>query len=318
MVYLFRNMAKLTAEIMEGDEESDLEYLFVTTCGLNYNEYLNDDRILTRSLVEDNYDKIMEIVKTRSTRRVTFLVLGYLFLLTGANLSNTLKYKIIDSTKWEHEKDLWNQNLINERKFYLKDLEDKIRNHKAGQITRLVKLKNINDEDFNQGIIGITQFLDFLHSEDLNSVKHINLDSCNLSNIPDAIFDLKSLETLSLDNNNLDFIPDSIGDLKSLRKLFIEGNRIEEIPDSIGKLNQLEDLFMARNNLIVVPTSLACLKNLKILDLENNKLSSIPASLGNLKKLNLILLNGNPIKTLPNALKSNLFLSREYPDKFIT
>ena len=79
----------------------------------------------------------MQVVERRSSRRKTYLILGYLILLTGARLPKDLKAKVIDAASWEYEKGLWEENFIRERRFYLNDFREKIQNHKAGQSTRL-------------------------------------------------------------------------------------------------------------------------------------------------------------------------------------
>jgi len=68
-------MTKLTAEILEGDEEADLISFFVEACGIDLRDYHRDRRILTRDVFEENLSKIMEIVEKRSSRRKTYLIL---------------------------------------------------------------------------------------------------------------------------------------------------------------------------------------------------------------------------------------------------
>lgn len=272
-------MAKLTAEIMEGDEESDLESFFIKACGLDLRDYHKDNRILTRNIFEKNFDKIMEIVERRDSRRNTYLVLGYFILLTGSYLPDDLKIKIIDASKWEHEKGLWDDKFVRERKFYLKDLRDKIRSHKPGVRLHLIRLKNTNDEDFTQGVIGLDQFWNYVDSGKIFSVKHINLDSCGLSSIPEPILGLKYLESLSLDHNKLKYIPKLIANLSSLKKLYLDDNRLQELPDAIGNLSNLEILFLERNQLKTLPKSIKDLKSLRMVYLRNNLITIIPAYL---------------------------------------
>ncbi len=272
-------MAKLTAEIMEGDEESDLASFFIKACGINLKDYHNDDRVLTRDIFEDSFDKIMKIVERRSSRRKTYLVLGYFILLTGSVLPDDLTTKIIDASKWEHEKGLWDKRFVRERKFYLKDLRDKIRAHKPGVKLHLVRLKNTNDEDFIHGVIGLDQFWDYVDSGKICSVKHINLDSCGLSSIPEPIFGLKDLESLSLDHNRLRHIPKLIANLTSLKKLYLDDNHLQELTDAIGNLSNLEILFLEKNKLKTLPASIKNLTSLKVIYLRNNLITIIPTYL---------------------------------------
>jgi len=269
-------MAKLTAEIIEGDEESDLISFFIKACGISLRDFHNDSRILTKEIFEANFDKVLDIVETRSSSRKTYLILGYLILLTGSHLPADLRSKIIEATKWEYEKGLWDERFIRERKFYLRDLRDKIRAHKPGVKLHLVYLKNAHDENFTHGVIGLNQFWDYVDSGKINTVKHINLDSCNLTEIPNPIFELRSLETLSLDNNKLNEISHHIGELYSLKKLFLDGNQLKTIPKNMIQLDSLEILSLERNYFKSVPTFVSKLKSLKKLYLRNNFISEIP------------------------------------------
>jgi len=278
-------MAKLTAEIIEGDEESDLISFFIKACGISLRDFHNDSRVLTKEIFEANFDKVLDIVETRSSSRKTYLILGYLILLTGSHLPADLRSKIIEATKWEYEKGLWDERFIRERKFYLRDLRDKIRAHKPGVKLHLVYLKNAHDENFTHGVIGLNQFWDYVDSGKINTVKHINLDSCNLTEIPNPIFELRSLETLSLDNNKLHVISYHIGELYSLKKLFLDGNQLTTLPDTIGNLLKLEILFLERNLLENLPVSIKNLRSIKEIFLRNNLITDIPPYLSNMRNL---------------------------------
>lgn len=273
-------MAKVTAEIMEGDDESDLESYFIKACDIDLRAYHKDRRILTREIFETSFDNIMEIVEKRAFYRETYLVLGYFILLTGAFLPEDLRAKIIDASKWEHEKGYWDERLIRERKFYLKDLREKIRAHKPGVKLHLVYLKNTNDEDFTNGVIGLDQFWDYVDSGKISSRKHINLDSCDLTAIPDPILKSNSLESLSLDYNKIEQIPKSIAKLSTLKRLYLNGNFLRTLPEEISDLSSLEILFLEENQLENLPTSIKNLKSLKIF-LRNNFMTKHSLYLGN-------------------------------------
>ena len=280
-------MAKITAEIMEGAEESDLESFIVKACGIDLRAYHKDKRILTRKIFEARFDKIMEVVDKRASRRKTFLVLGYFILFTGSFLPEVLRAKIIDASKWKHEKRSWEKQFVRERKFYLKDLREKIRAHSPGLKLHLVRLKNINDLDFTHGVIGLNQFWEYVESGRYQKVKHINLDGSNLSTIPAPIFDFTSLQTLSLDNNNIHNIPCLIRNLTSLKKLFLDGNQLSTFPLEIVELESLEVLSLDSNQFKILPPFITSLKSLKELYLKNNYITKTPT-----------LLQGNKILTV--------------------
>ena len=281
-------MAKISAEIMEGDEESDLESFIVKACGIDLRAYHKDKHILTRKIFEARFDKIMEVVDKRASRRKTFLVLGYFILFTGSFLPEVLRAKIIDASKWKHEKGTWDEKFVRERKFYLKDFREKIRAHKPGVKLHLVHLKNINDEDFTDGVIGLDQFWDCVESNRYLSIKHINLDSSNLATIPTQIFDFASLKTLSLENNKIRNIPKLIQNLTSLEKLFLDGNELSTFPLEIVKLESLEILILSNNQFKVLPPYITSLKSLKEVYLKNNYIAKIPTLLQRGKILTIL------------------------------
>ncbi|HEC37115.1 hypothetical protein LCGC14_1446290 [marine sediment metagenome] len=274
-------MAKITAELMEGDEESDLEAFFVKASGVDLRAFHQDRRVLTREIFEARFDKIMEVVEKRASRRTTFLVLGYFILLTGSFLPEDLRFKIIEATKWEHERDSWDTRFVRKRKFYLRDLREKIRAHRPGVKLHLVHLKNGNDEDFTNGIIGLDQFWDCVESGNVFSKKHINLDSCGLTSIPKPIFKLDFLESLSLDYNDIRNVPQSIDKLTSLKRLYLNSNFLKILPETIGNLLNLEILFLEENQLENLPNSFKNLKYLKIF-LRNNLMTKLSPNFENL------------------------------------
>lgn len=269
-------MAKVTAEIMEGDEESDLESFFVKACGIDLRAYHKDRRILTKEIFEANFDNIMEIVEKRASSRKTYLVLGYFILITGAFLPEGLRTKIVDASKWEHEKGYWDGRFVRKRKFYLKDLREKVKAHRPGVKLHLVHLKNANDEDFTHGVIGLDQFWDCVDSGRITSKRHINLDSCGLTTIPEPIFMLDSLETLSLDNNNIRNISHLVRNLISLKRLCLDGNQLRILPVEIANLESLEVLSLERNRFKELPSFITGLRSLKKIYLRNNFINNIP------------------------------------------
>ena len=133
-------MGKNTPYIMEGDGESDIEYHIIDLLGLDWYSYLNDETILNSEVLELNMEKILNIVNDPSEDSGYFQILGYFILKTGATISNELKNKIAEATKWEYEKTIYpNKEMEEERKAVLKDLRDKILDHKPGKITRLIE-----------------------------------------------------------------------------------------------------------------------------------------------------------------------------------
>ncbi|MHA1489710.1 MAG: leucine-rich repeat domain-containing protein [Promethearchaeota archaeon] len=279
-------MGKATPKIMEGDLASDLGYFILEACGLgSYDIYdININGVLTREIFENNFDKVMKEVKSYSFNHEAFLVLGYFVLLTGANITEKLRQKIYISADWINEAGTWPDECIDERKFHLKDLQEKIKNHRPGQITRLIRLRVPYEEYIKNGIIGIDQYLSSLNSSKFNSIKHINLDGCELETFPDSLFGFKLLESLSLDNNSIRTLPENISKLKDLKKLYIDGNNLEFLPESIGELQSLEILSVERNSLKALPNSLKSLPSLKTIKIRKNLIKKISEHLKDRKK----------------------------------
>jgi len=61
----------------------------------------------------------------------------------------------------------------------------------------------------------------------LNNLKFLNLRSCSIAQLPNALFTLSKLETLLIDNNNVTRISSAIGNLKSLTVLSAQNNLFE-------------------------------------------------------------------------------------------
>ncbi len=157
-------------------------------------------------------------------------------------------------------------------------MQEKIIYHKSGKITHLIVLKSFGDDNFVNGVVGLEQFQKYVQTGKFSSVKHVNLDSCQLKNIPESIFNLSSLETLSLDNNNIKDIPDSISNLKSLKMLYLDGNKLEKLPNSIGLLHSLRFMSIRYNQLKNIPKNIIKHGSFS-LQINNNRLKKIPSYL---------------------------------------
>lgn len=106
----------------------------------------------------------------------------------------------------------------------------------------------------------------------LKRLRHLLLQDCGLTEIPEAIGNLENLEQLNLDKNGLRTIPASIGRLQKLRKLQLDFNLIEDLPEEVGQLHQLEWLCLENNNVRLLPKSCLQLSNLRWLSIEGTPL----------------------------------------------
>jgi Leucine-rich repeat (LRR) protein len=180
-------------------------------------------------------------------------------------VENHTKESIINACNWNHEEDNWDWEYKLQRRFYLNDLRYKLSNLKLGVPSFLVSLKNVNNEDILNGIVGIDQFKDSLRSKKIFTVEHINLDSCKISKIPSIIFKSTKLKTLSLDHNQIKKIPRSICNLQFLRGLYLEGNQIRKIPNCIQNMRHLKVLVLKNNRIPEISINTSPLSSLKCL-----------------------------------------------------
>lgn len=131
----------------------------------------------------------------------------------------------------------------------------------------------------------------------------LDLNSLNLSSLPDSILDIDSLEKLDVGNNQLSSLPENIGQLSKLKTLFLSLNHLYTLPPSIGRLSQLEHLHAINNKLTGLPEEMCNLTQLKWLLIDNNNLSSLPLNMGHLKDLQLLSFSGNGnLSELPRSL----------------
>jgi len=135
-------MATFNATIMGGDAQRDLEKKLVELCGLSYGEYLENREIVTREVLEGNFDEIINFIHKSRSDCIAHQVFGYFILFTGSKLPTHEKDHILSCSNWETEKCFWLQNpkLARERKFFLNDFRQKILSHTSGQITELEHL----------------------------------------------------------------------------------------------------------------------------------------------------------------------------------
>jgi hypothetical protein len=136
-------MGKDTPFITEGDGEADVEISLIEACGLEYEKYAKNDSILTRSILESNFNELVEIVKSMN-HHVAYLILGTLILKTGSKLPDDLKKKLLEAADWENERKLWkyaSKGFLELRKEVLIDFQEKVKNHKAGIITDITSIE---------------------------------------------------------------------------------------------------------------------------------------------------------------------------------
>lgn len=125
---------------MEGDGGHDILSHIIELLGLNWWDFINDETVLSREQLELNIEEVLDVANDPSENPGYFLILGYYILKTGAEISDELKNKIAEATKWEYEETIYpNKKMEEERKVVLKDLRDKILDHELGKIVSLIE-----------------------------------------------------------------------------------------------------------------------------------------------------------------------------------
>ena len=76
-------------------------------------------------------------IKTLSEKRLAYQVLGYFVLLSGAEIPDTIRDNILETSALDYEIEIWPDFWKEDRKFYLNELQEKIKNHKPGKIEYL-------------------------------------------------------------------------------------------------------------------------------------------------------------------------------------
>lgn len=289
-------MARGSAQILDDDEELDLLSFMLDACGIDDGDFFENERVLTRENLEKNFKFLMKMVESRSSRRAAYFVVGYLILITGSKMSDDLRNKILDNTKWEDEENSWSREEDKiERKIYLNDFHEKIRSHIPGKKLHPIKLIYLNGKNdlyiknrINT-IIGINELKSACKTDMIYNVRHVILQGWGLESIPKEIFRIKDLETLGLEFNCLKEIPDDISNLFSLKILFLSYNNFKDFPKAITKLPILTTLSLNNNYISTLPEYINQLKSLKTLYIRKNKITRIPTYLN--EKLRIIYQN---------------------------
>lgn len=172
-------MARGSARILDDDEEIDTISFMLDACGLDYIDFISDERILSRENLEKNFPSLIKMVENRSFSRAPFFVIGYLILITGAKMSEDLRSKILEKSKFDHEEGRWlDKRFEIERKLYLEDFRSKISTHTSGLKLHPIQLRyfggkqDLYNNYRSQVIIGLQELKE---SSDFSKVRHLLL-----------------------------------------------------------------------------------------------------------------------------------------------
>lgn len=131
-------MGKDTPWITEGDGEADIQIDLIEVCGIEYEDYAENESILTKEIFEKHFSQILKLI---NSDYLSLLIFGALILRTGSFLPDKVRKKIIEAADWKNEKERWkyaDAEFIKSRKETLIDFRQKIINHKRGEITKVL------------------------------------------------------------------------------------------------------------------------------------------------------------------------------------
>lgn len=268
--------------------------------GISYDKYCND--LLTPSLLQEKTADAMDFLddiksgsiklpeeyhlKDKEYISIGYQILALLIIQKGAHLPEKLRDEVLRTTTWEYDS-RWGWSSKNEkiRKFYLNDFRTQIIKYKDGNIPCFRNLNIKNDDQFDVSSIGLDQLYENIRLNRCFIIKYINLQYCDLHQVPDEIYEYKFLKTLNLSNNKLKKIPSKIKLLNNLEFFDISYNRLKRVPRAIGNLNLLKRLNLSHNQIRYLPGSLIKLTDLESINLYKNEIKTLS---NDLKKLNKV------------------------------
>ncbi|MHA2010126.1 MAG: leucine-rich repeat domain-containing protein [Promethearchaeota archaeon] len=256
--------------IVDLDEDEEwFEWIIEEICGMQYDDYLFNHLSLTCEILEPHLDKIINGIELYSNADIGYQMLGILILETGSTFPYNVKKEILKSTtldydrKWE-----WYSGGEKLREFYLNDFREKILAYTPGTRTYLQDLKIGFDSQFKKTCIGLEMYNNIVRSGNIDSFDYVNLDFCELNEIPRTLFDLNHLESLSIEHNYLTEVSEDIGKLVNLEYLWLDFNQLKALPRSVSELKCLKGLSIAYNSLETVQDFLK--REGVILNISNN------------------------------------------------
>lgn len=141
-------------------------------------------------------------------------------------------------------------------------------------------------------------------------VSPLDLQSMNLSAMPEEIGLLRELDCLRLSLNHLSDLPTQLGHLTNLSSLYLDHNQFISIPSSIGMMADLRILNLSNNQITRVSPVIGQLLNLQSLKLSCNQISDLPQELGQLSRLESLELYSCNLFHLPSVVGRLINLRR--------
>ncbi|KAJ8044442.1 Leucine-rich repeat protein 1 [Holothuria leucospilota] len=139
------------------------------------------------------------------------------------------------------------------------------------------------------------------------SLEFLQVSNCKLRRFDSRMLDLRHLRHLNLSSNTIENLPASWGKLCHLTELNLSDNKLKFLPKSFvfSTLSEtLHSIDLSRNCLQILPHQLFQFKRLYSLDLSNNLLKSVPYNAGHLSSLKYLKLSKNELQFIPNSFRS--------------
>ncbi|XP_014347654.1 volume-regulated anion channel subunit LRRC8D-like [Latimeria chalumnae] len=162
----------------------------------------------------------------------------------------------------------------------------------------------------------------------LSNLSELELQSCYLERIPQALSSLTNLQKIDLKSNNIRTmeevsgfqslrrltclrlwhniivsIPNTINVLRNLEQLFLSNNRLESLPNALFDLHKLRHLDVSYNLISLLPKNIEQLENLQSFSISDNKVDLLPLQLFNCVKLKTLQLGNNRITVVPAEIE---------------
>ena len=154
----------------------------------------------------------------------------------------------------------------------------------------------------------------------LTNLKHLDISSTNMKEIPFQILNIASIEYLAVRNNAIEKLPEVWEKCINIKKFDMSENSLRTLPASILQLQKIEELDLRSCCLSEFRNVLLQLRSLQVLNLEENFISELP---DNFQSLNVRTLNLriNLLNHLPDSLSAqrrlvNLDISSNRLTKF--
>ena len=151
----------------------------------------------------------------------------------------------------------------------------------------------------------------------LSALKRLNSSYRTMRSLPPSIGLLQNLEILQLEACDLQDVPEEIGYLVNLKLLNLGNNPITSLPNSIGNLKNLERLDLFATDITKIPDVCWKLIKLRYFDIDTNHKVRIPPMIERLENLESFGFNltHNPAQEMPNMPKlRNLWITPDGDD----